>query len=89
MDLQSNPEYQSIFSDLQAVFSRVLDKDDLALQPELTAQDVEGWDSMSHIQLIIATEDQFGIKFKASEISKLKNVGEFVELIFSKKRPQN
>lgn len=73
-----------IYSKLTTVFREVFDEDDLGLVPETTADDVDGWDSLSHIRLVLAVSKAFGIKFSASEIGSLKNVGEFVELIRKK-----
>ncbi|GLR91030.1 acyl carrier protein [Bradyrhizobium iriomotense] len=73
-----------IYSKLSTVFREVFDEDDLGLEPETTADDVDGWDSLSHIRLVLAVSKAFGIKFSASEIGNLKNVGEFVELIGKK-----
>jgi len=58
--------------------------DDLEINPATSAEDVEEWDSLSHIRLIVAIERQLGIKFKNSEIEGLKNVGELVSVIDSK-----
>ena len=52
----------------------------------MTAKDVEGWDSLSNIRLIMSVEKQFGVKFSASEVGKLKNVGELADLIAAKAR---
>jgi acyl carrier protein len=73
-----------IYSKLTTVFREVFDEDDLNLKPETTADDVDGWDSLSHIRLILAVSKSFGVKFSASEVGSLKNVGEFVELIRKK-----
>lgn len=73
-----------IYTRLTSVFRDVLDEDDLVLTPETTAEDVDGWDSLSHIRLVLAVSKSFGVKFSASEIGGLKNVGEFVELIQKK-----
>ena len=70
-----------IYRKLGDVFQDVFDDDSIVLRPELTAADVAEWDSLTHIRLMLAIEKRFGIKFTASEISKLKNVGELVELI--------
>jgi acyl carrier protein len=66
------------------VFRETLDLDDLVLTPQLTAHDVEGWDSLNHILLVVAVEQKFGIKFSTGEIDGLKNVGQFIDLIESK-----
>ncbi|MGY4606979.1 acyl carrier protein [Bradyrhizobium sp. USDA 4474] len=73
-----------IYTRLTSVFRDVFDEDDLVLTPETTADDVDGWDSLSHIRLVLAVSKSFGVKFSASEIGGLKNVGEFVELIQKK-----
>ena len=64
-----------------SVFRETLDRDDLVLTPQLTARDVEGWDSLSHILLVVAVEQKFGIKFSTGEIDGLENVGQFIALI--------
>ncbi|VIO71731.1 acyl carrier protein [Bradyrhizobium ivorense] len=73
-----------VYSKLTAVFQDVFDEDDLALTPQTTADDVDGWDSLSHIRLVLAVSKAFGVKFSASEIGSLKNVGEFADLIEKK-----
>jgi acyl carrier protein len=77
-------DQSQIYTRLTSVFRDVLDEDDLVLTPEITADDVDGWDSLSHIRLVLAVSKSFGVKFSASEIGGLKNVGEFVELIQKK-----
>jgi acyl carrier protein len=66
------------------VFRETLDLDDLVLTPALTAKDVERWDSLNHILLVVAIEQKFGIKFNMGEIDGLENVGQFIDLIESK-----
>jgi acyl carrier protein len=72
------------YEKLTAIFRDVFDEDDLALTPETTADDVDGWDSLTHIRLVLAVSKAFGVKFSASEIGNLKNVGEFAALIEKK-----
>ena len=74
-------EKAEVYSKLTGVFRDVFDEDDLALTPQTTADDVDGWDSLSHIRLVLAVSKAFGVKFSASEIGSLKNVGEFADLI--------
>ena len=69
---------------LTEVFQDVFDDDELELFDEMTAEDVEEWTSLTHIQLIVAVEKKFGIKFTTVEVMKLKNVGEFIGLIEKK-----
>ncbi|MGF7151727.1 acyl carrier protein [Sphingomonas zeicaulis] len=58
--------------------------DDFELTADTSADDIDEWDSLSHIRLVVAVERQFGIKFKNSEIEGLKNVGELVAVIDGK-----
>lgn len=69
---------------LTEVFQDVFDDDELELFDEMTAEDVEDWTSLTHIQLIVAVEKKFGVKFTTVEVMKLKNVGEFITLIEKK-----
>jgi acyl carrier protein len=62
----------------------VFDVDDLSVTPETTAEDIEEWDSLSHIRLVVAIERKFGFKFKNAEIESLKTVGDLVNLIDTK-----
>ncbi len=67
-----------VMARLQAVFREVFDSDDLVLRPDMTAADIPAWDSMTNINLIIATEIAFGIRLKPREINALANVGDMV-----------
>jgi acyl carrier protein len=73
-----------ILERLTPVFHKVFDNDAIVLTPELTADDVDEWDSMSHINLMIAIELEFGIEFDQSEIQTFANVGELVTTIEKK-----
>lgn len=75
---------QQIYERLTAIFDDVFDTGDLVLTPDLTARDVDGWDSLAHIRLIVTIEKAFKIKFSASEIGRLENVGDLVALIQSR-----
>ncbi len=77
-------ERQAVYDKLTAVFRDVFDEDDLVLTPETTADDVEGWDSLTHIRLVLAVSKAFGLKFSASEVGGFKNVGEFADVIAAK-----
>ena len=72
---------QEIYEHLTDIFHDVFDDDDIELSPETTADDVDEWDSLSHIRLIISVEKAFGISFTSAEITDVANVGEFVSLI--------
>jgi acyl carrier protein len=71
---------QQIYARLAEIFSDVFDED-IQVNPGLSAKDVDGWDSLSHIRLILTIEKAFKIKFSTSEIGKLENVGDLVALI--------
>jgi acyl carrier protein len=73
-----------IYEALTTIFRDVFLRDDLTLNPTLSAKDVDGWDSFKQIEIIIAVEEQFGIKFRTREMDGLNNVGDLVHLIASK-----
>ena len=77
-------EEAAIYEKLTTVFRDVFDEEDLVLTPELTADDVEEWDSLSHVRLVLATSRAFGVTFSAADVGGLKNVGEFVAVIKAK-----
>ena len=77
-------ESNAIYQQLTRVFTEVFDDDAIVLTPTTTAEDVDGWDSLNHIRLIVSVEKAFQIKFSTPEIAKLKNVGELVALVASK-----
>ncbi len=72
---------QEIYNRLNEVFRDVFDDDEIEVEAETTADDIEDWDSLAHINLISAVEDEFGIRFKMGEVSTMKNVGEMVDII--------
>lgn len=73
-----------LYTRLTPIFEAVFDEDDMEISPTLTANEVEGWDSLSHIRLIIAIEKEFGIKFRTTEVNSFRDVGELVELLKGK-----
>lgn len=75
---------ETILSELREIMLDVFDIDELELTDATTADDVEEWDSLSHVRLVVAVERKFGFKFKNSEIESLKTVGDLVRLIESK-----
>jgi acyl carrier protein len=70
-----------IYPRLTEIFEDVFDDDSIEVTPQLTAKDVDGWDSLNHIRLILTIEKAFKIKFSTSEIGSLENVGGLVALI--------
>ncbi len=69
---------------LYKIFAKVFDNPNLIIEPQMTANDVDGWDSMSHLSLIVTVEKEFGIKISGAEVMRLKNVGDLLELINNK-----
>lgn len=74
-------EEQEILSQVVAIFKEELDNEEIELTMESTAKEVEDWDSLSHIHLMVAIEKHFKIRFTSTEISSFKNVGEMVETV--------
>jgi acyl carrier protein len=66
------------------IFCEVFDDDDIRITAETTANDVDGWDSLSHVNLIVAIESKFNIRFSKKELLTFKNVGELLNCIGSK-----
>ena len=74
-----------IYEQLNGIVRDVIGNDDVAISPATTARDVQGWDSFAHINIVVASEIAFGIKFQTAELERLRNVGEFVSLIMEKR----
>ena len=68
------------------IFRDVFDDDNLLINLSTTANDIEGWDSLANIRLVVAIEKFFKLRFSASEISNLENVGDVVNLILKKQK---
>lgn len=73
-----------IYSGLTEIFNDVFMRDDMELKPELTAKDVKGWDSFKQIEIIMAAEERFGVKFSTRELDGLQNVGDLVRVLTGK-----
>ncbi len=74
----------TIYEKITPIFRDVLENDSLVLSDMLTAEEVPGWDSLAHVNLIVCIENEFDIRFGISELNELKNVGALVRLINSK-----
>lgn len=72
---------QEIFKEVQKIFQTVFDDDELQIQDETNSDDIEDWDSLEHINLVVAMEKKFNLKFDIKEVGTLKNVGEMISLI--------
>ena len=74
-------EASEIIERITPIFRDILEDDDLVLTNELTANDVESWDSLAHVRLIVTIEQDLGIRFDLSEASSAKNVGDLLEQV--------
>jgi acyl carrier protein len=70
-----------IYARLTEILEEVFDDDSITATPALSAKDVDGWDSLTHIRLILTVERAFKVKFSTSEIGKMETVGDLVTLI--------
>ena len=77
-------EDSTIRGRLGQIFREVFDDDSIEIHDSVTSKDIEEWDSLNHINLIVAVERDFKVKFTMKEVSSLANVGEFIQLIRSK-----
>jgi acyl carrier protein len=73
-----------IYAALEPIFHDVFMRDDIKLTPAMTAKDIEGWDSFKQIEIILAVEGQYHIKFNTRELDSLLSVGDLVRVIASK-----
>ena len=75
---------EEVFKRLNAVFRDVFDDEDITVNDQTTANDIEDWDSLEHINLMAAVESEFGIKFSMGQVVTMKNVGEMADIILQK-----
>lgn len=75
---------KEMLSQVQEIFHDQLDDESIVLTPETTAEDVDDWDSLTHIMLVVAVEKHFKVKFTSNEILSWKNVGEMMDCIKGK-----
>lgn len=79
-----NQESLEMIQRLTPIFRDVLDNDDLVITPATKAEDVDGWDSLAHIHLVVSIEKALKMRFTAEEVSSLQNVGDLATLILKK-----
>lgn len=77
-------EAELLHKNLERIFQSVFDRPDLAIADAMTSGDIDGWDSLAQINLVVGAEDAFKVRFQTAEIKALKNVGEFKRLISGK-----
>lgn len=79
-----NMTRKEVYEKLNEVFQDVFDDEDITVSDTTTADDIEEWDSLEHINLIVAVENKFNVRFNIGEVNGMKNVGEMVDLIIKK-----
>ncbi len=72
---------EEAYNRLTAIFQEVFDDDSIELHDETTAEDIDGWDSFEHINLVVAVQDEFSFKIPMGKVVTMKNVGEMVDII--------
>jgi acyl carrier protein len=72
---------EDVLNRLASLIADLLDLDDLKLTRATTANEVDGWDSLAHVRIVVAAEQAFGVRFTTGEIASLKTVGDLVDLI--------
>ncbi len=75
---------EEVFAGINEVFQDVFDDEEICVGETTTSADVEGWDSLEHINLIVAIEKRFHMKFNMGEVTTMKNVGEMADIILSR-----
>jgi len=74
-------DFDTILKQVNDIFIDILDNNDIKLTPATTAKDIEEWDSLNHIQLVVAIEKHFKLRFNSAEITRWKNVGDMCQTI--------
>jgi acyl carrier protein len=72
---------ERVFAGLTEIFRDVFERDDLVIKPTDTAADIKGWDSLKQVEIIIAVQEQFGVKLSSREVDTLANVGDLAMAI--------
>lgn len=75
---------EKVYEKLNEVFQDVFDDDSITVNDDTSAEDIEDWDSLEHINLVVSVEKCFGIKFTMKEVTGMKNVGEMVDIILAR-----
>ncbi len=75
---------KEVFEKLDEVFQEVFDDEDITVNDNTTSNDIEDWDSLEHINLVVAIEKKLGIKFNMAEVNSMVNVGEMVDIILNR-----
>lgn len=75
---------EEVYERLTEVFRNMFDDEDIVLNDNTTSDDIEDWDSLEHINLLVSVEQEFNMKFNMNEVTNMKNVGEMVDIILSR-----
>ena len=75
---------EEVLEAIQTLFNKVFERDDIVVTRETSAKDVDEWDSLAQIDLVVSMEKKFGIKFSLDELIEFQNVGEAVDFIVNK-----
>lgn len=75
---------EEVFERLNRIFRDIFDDEDIEVGEETTSDDIEDWDSLEHINLVVEIENEFGMKFTMGEVHEMKNVGEMVDIIIER-----
>ena len=75
---------ENVYEKLNGIFRDVFDNEDITVNDATTADDIDDWDSLEHINLVVAVEKCFGIKFTMGEVTGMKNVGEMADIILGR-----
>lgn len=75
---------EEVFKNLNEIFREVFDDEKIEVNDATTSKDVDNWDSLEHINLVVAVEKKFGIKFTMGEVTTMKNVGEMADIILKR-----
>lgn len=79
-------EHRTVYDALAVIFSDVFLRDDIVLSPTLSAREVAGWDSFKQIEIVMATEEHFAMKFTSAELDDLRNLGDLVRIVAERGR---
>ena len=80
-DIKTKNRREDIRKRLNKIFRRVFSDDSIEIHDKMTAGDVEEWDSLSHIVLVVAVEKEFGMRLNAAEVGRLENVGAMLNIL--------
>lgn len=75
---------ENVYEKLTRIFRENFDDDSIELHDAMTSMDIEDWDSLEQINLVVAIQEEFGVKFNINEVNVMENVGEMVDLILRK-----